>query len=356
LINEKIEQEIKKILDTAKKQNNVLDEDDDIRSHFIKFENEITNEEIEEIINRIKSKGIIVNSNFSKDLEKAQLETLIKNMPDDDPVRIYLKEIGKAPLLTPEEETELAIRITQGDEEAKKRLCECNLRLVVSIAKKYAGRNLSFLDLIQEGNLGLLRAVEKFDYTRGFKFSTYGTWWIRQHITRAIADQSRQIRLPVHMVETINKLARASKKLTQELGREPTLEELSEEMGIPEDKVAEIRKLQLEPASLESPVSNDESDSSKLGDMIEDDTSISPFEATTRTLLRQQLLAVIDTLTPREQKVVRMRYGLDDGFPKTLEQVGQEFNVTRERIRQIEAKALRKLRNPSRSKKLKDYF
>ena len=302
------------------------------------------------------SKGIEIENENSKENEKAQLESLMNNMADDDPVRIYLKEIGKAPLLSPEEEIYLAERIKEGDEEAKKRLCECNLRLVVSIAKKYAGRNLSFLDLIQEGNLGLLKAVEKFDHTRGFKFSTYGTWWIRQHITRAIADQSRQIRLPVHMVETINKLARTTKQLTQELGREPTLTELSEALGIPEEKVSEIKKLQAEPASLESPISSDESDSSKLGDMIEDDTSISPYEATTRSLLRQQLLSVIDTLTPREQKVVRMRYGLDDGFPKTLEQVGQEFNVTRERIRQIEAKALRKLRNPSRSKKLRDYF
>lgn len=358
MINEKFEPEIKKILEVAKKKNNILSEDEDIVSKFIKYENEITSAEIQEIVEKIKSKGIRVVKNDPKEeeIDIEQLESLMKNVASDDPVKIYLKEIGRAPLLSADEEIELAKRIQEGDEEAKKRLCECNLRLVVAIAKKYAGRNLQFLDLIQEGNLGLLKAVEKFDYTRGFKFSTYGTWWIRQHITRAIADQSRQIRLPVHMVETINKLVRATKELTQELGREPTIEELSKKMGISEEKVSEIKRIQMEPASLEDPMGTDDNDSGKIGDKAVDETSISPYEATTRSLLRQQLLSVIDTLTPREQKVIRMRYGLDDGFPKTLEQVGLEFNVTRERIRQIEAKALRKLRNPSRSKKLKDFF
>lgn len=357
MINEKFEPEIKKILEIAKKKNNILNEDDDIVSKFIKYENEINSDEINEIIEKIKSKGIKVVKENPKDeeIDIEQLENLVKNAASDDPVKIYLKEIGRAPLLSADEEIELAKRIQEGDEEAKKRLCECNLRLVVAIAKKYAGKNLQLLDLIQEGNLGLLKAVEKFDYTRGFKFSTYGTWWIRQHITRAIADQSRQIRLPVHMVETINKLSRATKELQQELGRDPSIEELAKKMGITEEKVSEIKRIQMEPLSLESPMGNDE-DGGKIADKAVDETSISPFEATTRSLLRQQLLSVIDTLTPREQKVIRMRYGLDDGFPKTLEQVGLEFNVTRERIRQIEAKALRKLRNPSRSKKLKDFF
>ena len=356
MINEKYESEIKKILELAKKKNNILNEEDVIQK-FIKYD--ITANEIDEIIDYIKSKGVEISKEAGKEaeLDIEQLESLMRNVSSDDPVKIYLKEIGKVPLLSPEEEIELAKRMQEGDEYAKNKLCESNLRLVVSIAKKHSGRNgLQFLDLIQEGNLGLLKAVEKFDYTKGFRFSTYATWWIRQHITRAIADQARTIRIPVHMVETINKLVRATKSLTQSLGREPTISEIAKEMGITEEKVSEIRKIQMEPLSLEGPMGNDDSDNSRLGDIIEDDTTISPFEATSRRLLREQLLAVIDTLTPREQKVVRMRYGLDDGFPKTLEQVGQEFNVTRERIRQIEAKALRKLRNPSRSKRLKDYF
>ena len=354
MINEKYEVEIKKIIETAKKKKNILNEEEDVVSKFIKYN--ITAKEIDEIVELLRQKGITINNETLKE-EDFDIDSLVQNIPSDDPVKIYLKEIGKVPLLSSEEEIELAKRMQEGDEYAKKRLCESNLRLVVSIAKKHSGRNgLQFLDLIQEGNLGLLKAVEKFDYTKGFRFSTYATWWIRQHITRAIADQARIIRVPVHMVETINKLVRATKSLTQSLGREPTIPELAKEMGVSEEKVVEIRKIQMEPLSLEGPMGNDESESSKLGDIIEDDTTISPFEATSRRLLREQLLAVIDTLTPREQKVVRMRYGLDDGFPKTLEQVGQEFNVTRERIRQIEAKALRKLRNPSRSKKLKDYF
>jgi RNA polymerase primary sigma factor len=272
----------------------------------------------------------------------------------DDPVRMYLKEIGKIPLLTPEEEIELAKRIEQGDEEAKKRLIEANLRLVVSIAKRYVGRGMLFLDLIQEGNLGLLKAVEKFDYRKGYKFSTYATWWIRQAITRAIADQARTIRIPVHMVETINKLIRVQRQLLQELGREPTAEELAKEMGMPEEKVREIMKIAQEPVSLETPIGEEED--SHLGDFIPDEDAPAPAEAAAYTMLKEQLMDVLDTLTPREEKVLRLRFGLDDGRARTLEEVGKEFNVTRERIRQIEAKALRKLRHPSRSKKLKDFL
>ncbi|ADD02799.1 RNA polymerase, sigma 70 subunit, RpoD subfamily [Thermoanaerobacter italicus Ab9] len=272
----------------------------------------------------------------------------------DDPVRMYLKEIGKIPLLTPEEEIELAKRIEQGDEEAKKRLIEANLRLVVSIAKRYVGRGMLFLDLIQEGNLGLLKAVEKFDYRKGYKFSTYATWWIRQAITRAIADQARTIRIPVHMVETINKLIRIQRQLLQELGREPTPEELAKEMGMPEEKVREIMKIAQEPVSLETPIGEEED--SHLGDFIPDEDAPAPAEAAAFTMLKEQLMDVLDTLTPREEKVLRLRFGLDDGRARTLEEVGKEFNVTRERIRQIEAKALRKLRHPSRSKKLKDFL
>lgn len=272
----------------------------------------------------------------------------------DDPVRMYLKEIGKIPLLTPEEEIELAKRIEQGDEEAKKRLIEANLRLVVSIAKRYVGRGMLFLDLIQEGNLGLLKAVEKFDYRKGYKFSTYATWWIRQAITRAIADQARTIRIPVHMVETINKLIRVQRQLLQELGREPTPEELAKEMGMPEEKVREIMKIAQEPVSLETPIGEEKD--SHLGDFIPDEDAPAPAEAAAFTMLKEQLMDVLDTLTPREEKVLRLRFGLDDGRARTLEEVGKEFNVTRERIRQIEAKALRKLRHPSRSKKLKDFL
>ena len=272
----------------------------------------------------------------------------------DDPVRMYLKEIGKVPLLTAEEEIDIAQRMEEGDEEAKRKLAEANLRLVVSIAKRYVGRGMLFLDLIQEGNLGLIKAVEKFDYRKGYKFSTYATWWIRQAITRAIADQARTIRIPVHMVETINKLIRVSRQLLQELGREPTPEEIAREMAISESKVREIIKIAQEPVSLETPIGEEED--SHLGDFIPDDDAPAPAEAASFTLMKEQLMNVLDTLTPREEKVLRLRFGLDDGRQRTLEEVGKEFNVTRERIRQIEAKALRKLRHPSRSKKLKDFL
>lgn len=272
----------------------------------------------------------------------------------DDPVRMYLKEIGRVPLLTAEEEVELAKRMEVGDEEAKRRLAEANLRLVVSIAKRYVGRGLLFLDLIQEGNLGLIKAVEKFDYRKGYKFSTYATWWIRQAITRAIADQARTIRIPVHMVETINKLIRVSRQLLQAYGREPSPEEIAHEMDIPVERVREIMKIAQEPVSLETPIGEEED--SHLGDFIEDQDAPAPAEAASFILLREQLEEVLETLTPREEKVLRLRFGLDDGRSRTLEEVGQEFGVTRERIRQIEAKALRKLRHPSRSKKLKDFL
>ena len=272
----------------------------------------------------------------------------------DDPVRMYLKEIGKVNLLTAEEEVELAKRMAQGDDEAKRRLAEANLRLVVSIAKRYVGRGMLFLDLIQEGNLGLIKAVEKFDYTKGYKFSTYATWWIRQAITRAIADQARTIRIPVHMVETINKLIRVSRQLLQQYGRDPLPEEVAREMDISEDKVREIIKIAQEPVSLETPIGEEED--SHLGDFIPDDDAPAPAEAAAFTLLKEQLMDVLDTLTPREEKVLRLRFGLDDGRARTLEEVGKEFQVTRERIRQIEAKALRKLRHPSRSKKLRDFL
>ncbi|HHW70291.1 MAG TPA: RNA polymerase sigma factor RpoD [Clostridiales bacterium] len=272
----------------------------------------------------------------------------------DDPVRMYLKEIGKVPLLTAEEEVELAKRMEQGDEEAKKQLIEANLRLVVSIAKRYVGRGMLFLDLIQEGNLGLIKAVEKFDYRKGYKFSTYATWWIRQAITRAIADQARTIRIPVHMVETINKMVRVSRQLVQEKGRDPLPEEIAEEMGITEEKVREIMKIAQDPVSLETPIGEEED--SHLGDFIPDEEALAPADAAAYILLKEQLVDVLDTLTPREEKVLRLRFGLDDGRARTLEEVGKEFDVTRERIRQIEAKALRKLRHPSRSKKLKDYL
>ena len=277
-----------------------------------------------------------------------------RNIPTDDTVRMYFKEIGKVPLLTADEERELAIRIENGDEEAKKKLCESNLRLVVSIARRYLNRGLSFLDLIQEGNLGLIKAVEKFDYSKGYKFSTYATWWIRQAITRSIADQARTIRIPVHMVETINKLIRISRQLLQELGREPTAEEIAKEMGISVEKVREIKKISQDPVSLETPIGEEED--SHLGDFIPDEDIPSPVEAAAYSMLQKQLREVLDTLSEREKKVLILRFGLDDGRPRTLEEVGKEFNVTRERIRQIEAKALRKLRHPSRSKKLRDYL
>ncbi len=287
-------------------------------------------------------------------VEKIDIDSLVEGVSIEDPVRMYLKEIGKVPLLTAEEEIELAKRMEKGDEEAKNALAEANLRLVVSIAKRYVGRGMLFLDLIQEGNLGLIKAVEKFDYRKGYKFSTYATWWIRQAITRAIADQARTIRIPVHMVETINKLIRVSRQLLQTLGREPSPEEIAAEMNIPEEKVREILKISQEPVSLETPIGEEED--SHLGDFIEDDNVPAPAEAATQMLLREQLDKVLDSLTDREKKVLRLRFGLDDGRQRTLEEVGKEFNVTRERIRQIEAKALRKLRHPSRSKQLKDYL
>lgn len=280
--------------------------------------------------------------------------TLPKSIAVDDPVRMYLKEIGKVPLLSADEEIELAKRMEEGDEEAKRRLCEANLRLVVSIAKRYVGRGMLFLDLIQEGNLGLIKAVDKFDWRKGYKFSTYATWWIRQAITRSIADQARTIRIPVHMVETINKLIRISRQLLQEYGREPTPEEIAIEMDITEEKVREILKIAQEPVSLETPIGEEED--SHLGDFIPDDDVPAPAEAAAFSMLKEQLVEVLDTLTEREQKVLKLRFGLEDGRARTLEEVGRRFDVTRERIRQIEAKALRKLRHPSRSKKLKDYL
>ena len=290
------------------------------------------------------------DSDKEADVESA----LTKNVSVEDPVRMYLKEIGKVPLLTKEEEVELAKRIEQGDEAAKQKLCEANLRLVVSIAKKYMGRGMLFLDLIQEGNLGLIKAVDKFDYRKEFKFSTYATWWIRQAITRSIADKARTIRLPVHMVETINKLIRVSRQMLQEQGREPTPDEIAAEMGITVDKVQEIQKIAQEPVSLETPIGEEED--SHLGDFIPDEDAPAPAEAAAFSMLKEQLMDVLDTLTEREQKVLKLRYGLGDGRARTLEEVGREFDVTRERIRQIEAKALRKLRHPTRSKKLKDYL
>jgi RNA polymerase primary sigma factor len=321
---------------------------------------DIDPEQIEKIYETLENMGIDVVGDIEAEMEDIQLteDDLDLSIPEgisiDDPVRMYLKEIGKVPLLTAEEEIELAHRMEQGDAEAKRRLAEANLRLVVSIAKRYVGRGMLFLDLIQEGNLGLIKAVEKFDYRKGFKFSTYATWWIRQAITRAIADQARTIRIPVHMVETINKLIRVSRQLLQELGREPHPEEIAKEMNMPVEKVREIMKISQEPVSLETPIGEEED--SHLGDFIPDDDAPAPSEAAAFTLLKEQLVDVLDTLTPREEKVLRLRFGLDDGRARTLEEVGKEFNVTRERIRQIEAKALRKLRHPSRSKKLKDYL
>ena len=298
-----------------------------------------------------------IRAQLEKDpkLKEIDLEaTISKTVAVDDPVRMYLKEIGKVPLLSAEEEVELAKRMEQGDEYAKQKLCEANLRLVVSIAKKYVGRGMLFLDLIQEGNLGLIKAVDKFDYTKGYKFSTYATWWIRQAITRSIADQARTIRIPVHMVETINKLIRVSRQLLQENGREPTPDEIAEEMGITVEKVREILKIAQEPVSLETPIGEEED--SHLGDFIPDEDAPAPAEAAAFSMLKEQLVEVLNTLTEREQKVLKLRFGLEDGRARTLEEVGKEFDVTRERIRQIEAKALRKLRHPTRSKKLKDYL
>ena len=299
----------------------------------------------------------IENLNFEVDVTKTEdneAAAISSNVAMDDPVKVYLKEIGRVPLLTPEEEIELAIRIQDNDEAAKQRLAEANLRLVVSIAKRYVGRGMQFLDLIQEGNLGLIKAVDKFDYTKGFKFSTYATWWIRQAITRAIADQARTIRIPVHMVETINKVKKANSQLLHKNGRDPTAEEIAEELEMPVDKVREIMRVAQEPVSLETPIGEEED--SHLGDFIPDDDALAPADAASMMLLKEQLSDVLKTLTLREEKVLSMRFGLEDGHPHTLEEVGKEFNVTRERIRQIEAKALRKLRHPSRSKKLKDFL
>ena len=306
-----------------------------------------------EELDDVDDSDIVLTDEDDVDMEKIDL-----SVPDgisiEDPVRMYLKEIGKVPLLSADEEVELAKRMAEGDEDAKKRLAEANLRLVVSIAKRYVGRGMLFLDLIQEGNLGLIKAVEKFDYHKGFKFSTYATWWIRQAITRAIADQARTIRIPVHMVETLNKLIRVSRQLLQELGREPTPEEIAAELDMPVERVREILKISQEPVSLETPIGEEED--SHLGDFIQDDNVPVPAEAAAQTLLKEQLDEVLDTLTEREQKVLRLRFGMDDGRARTLEEVGKEFDVTRERIRQIEAKALRKLRHPSRSRKLRDYL
>jgi len=311
-----------------------------------------------EIINDMEHDEIVEEAPLEEIPEEITEEDLDLSIPEgvaiDDPVRMYLKEIGKVPLLTAEEEIELSKRIEKGEKEAKRRLAEANLRLVVSIAKKYVGRGMLFLDLIQEGNLGLMKAVEKFDFRKGFKFSTYATWWIRQSITRAIADQARTIRIPVHMVETINKLIRVSRQLLQELGRDPTPEEIAQEMELPVEKVREIMKIAQEPVSLETPIGEEED--SHLGDFIPDEEAQAPADAAAYLLLKEQLEDVLETLTPREEKVLRLRFGLDDGRPRTLEEVGQVFGVTRERIRQIEAKALRKLRHPSRSKKLKDFL
>ena len=293
---------------------------------------------------------------FAEVTEEEMMDTdaMVDSFSTDDPVRMYLKEIGKVALLTPDEEIDLAKRMADGDEDAKRRMAEANLRLVVSIAKRYVGRGMLFLDLIQEGNLGLIKAVDKFDYTKGYKFSTYATWWIRQAITRAIADQARTIRIPVHMVETINKVIRVSRQLLQELGHDPSAEEIAEEMGMPVDKVRDILKIAQEPVSLETPIGEEED--SHLADFIPDEDASEPAEAASFTLLKEQLMDVLSTLTPREEKVLRLRFGLEDGRTRTLEEVGKEFNVTRERIRQIEAKALRKLRHPSRSKKLRDFL
>ena len=322
-------------------------------------------EQIEKFYDTLESQGVEIVEDFDditiddEELAKAEGIELEPGMGADgvaidDPVKVYLKEIGRVPLLTPDEEVDLAVRISNGDEAAKKRLSEANLRLVVSIAKRYLGRGMQFLDLIQEGNLGLIKAVEKFDYTKGFKFSTYATWWIRQAITRAIADQARTIRIPVHMVETINKVKKVSSQLLHANGREPSAEEVAEELDMPVDKVREIMRVAQEPVSLETPIGEEED--SHLGDFIPDEDASEPAEAASFTLLKEQLVDVLSTLTPREEKVLKLRFGIEDGRTRTLEEVGKEFNVTRERIRQIEAKALRKLRHPSRSKKLKDFL
>ena len=364
------EEKLSKLLELAKSKKNVLDETEVLDAFA---GDELTPEKLDRIYDFLDKKHVDVlkMSNdddmdpdlFSEDEDadpedEIDVEHIDLSVPEgigvDDPVRMYLKEIGKVPLLSPDEEIELAKKIKLGDEEAKKKLAESNLRLVVSIAKRYAGRGMQLLDLIQEGNLGLIKAVEKFDYRKGYKFSTYATWWIRQAITRAIADQARTIRIPVHMVETINRLVRTQRQLVQKLGREATPEELAKELDMPVERVREIMKISQDPVSLETPIGEEED--SHLGDFIQDNNVEVPADAATYTLLHEQLMDVLSTLTEREQKVLRLRFGLDDGRPRTLEEVGRQFNVTRERIRQIEAKALRKLRHPSRSKILKDYL
>ena len=338
------------ILDTREPSSNELEADLDLDDDdLLDLDLDLDDDDLASELEDEKKSGVVIKSTG-----EIEVTDSAKNIPTDDPVRMYFKEIGKVPLLSAEEERELAIRIEQGDEEAKKKLCESNLRLIVSIARRYLNRGLSFLDLIQEGNLGLIKAVEKFDYTKGYKFSTYATWWIRQAITRSIADQARTIRIPVHMVETINKLIRISRQLLQEYGREPTSEEIAREMGISVEKVREIKKISQDPVSLETPIGEEED--SHLGDFIPDEDIPSPVDAAAYSMLQKQLREVLDTLSEREKKVLILRFGLDDGRPRTLEEVGKEFNVTRERIRQIEAKALRKLRHPSRSKKLRDYL
>ena len=361
----KLQEKLQELLALAKKKKNSLEYQE--ISEFFK-DMELDADEFEKILDFLETNNIDVlrimdDDDIDDDIilddeDEVEVEKIDLSVPDgvsiEDPVRMYLKEIGKVPLLSAEEEIELAKRMELGDQEAKKRLAEANLRLVVSIAKRYVGRGMLFLDLIQEGNLGLIKAVEKFDYRKGYKFSTYATWWIRQAITRAIADQARTIRIPVHMVETINKLIRVSRQLLQELGREPTPEEIAAEMNMPVDRVREILKISQEPVSLEIPIGEEED--SHLGDFIQDDNVPVPADAAAFTLLKEQLEEVLGTLTEREQKVLTLRFGLEDGRARTLEEVGKEFNVTRERIRQIEAKALRKLRHPSRSRKLKDYL
>ena len=362
----KFQEKLRELVSLGKKKKGIL-EIQEINDFFSDME--LDSDQMEKVFDYLEANNVDVLriSNDDDDIpdeivmsdeDDIDVEKIDLSVPDgisiEDPVRMYLKEIGKVPLLSAEEEVELAKRMADGDEEAKKRLAEANLRLVVSIAKRYVGRGMLFLDLIQEGNLGLIKAVEKFDYHKGFKFSTYATWWIRQAITRAIADQARTIRIPVHMVETINKLIRVSRQLLQELGREPTPEEIAAELDMPVERVREILKISQEPVSLETPIGEEED--SHLGDFIQDDNVPVPAEAAAQTLLKEQLDEVLDTLTEREQKVLRLRFGMDDGRARTLEEVGREFNVTRERIRQIEAKALRKLRHASRSRKLKDYL
>ena len=349
-LGDKIMNEVKKLISIGKQKGRLTYDEVGER---LAVECEANAEQMEKVFGILAANGIVIY-NTMPELLKDDLDKIMNEVSIDDPVKVYLKDIGKVPLLTMEEEMELAKRMKEGDEEAKKRLSEANLRLVVSIAKRYVGRGMLFLDLIQEGNMGLMKAVEKFDCTKGFRFSTYATWWIRQAITRAIADQARTIRIPVHMVETINKLIRANRTLVQQYGREPTVAELSKEMDMPEDKVREIQRIAMDPVSLETPIG--EEDDSHLGDFIEDDKAAAPQDVATFTILKEQLMAILDTLTPREEMVLRLRYGLDDGHPRTLEEVGKEFHVTRERIRQIEAKALRKLRHPQRSKKLRDYM